>query len=80
MVPIGDHPILWHIMQTYSHYGFKRFILCLGYKADVIKSYFLNYPTMNSDFTIERFKEAYNADLANGLGNLVARVIRAPSR
>jgi glucose-1-phosphate cytidylyltransferase len=53
MVPIGDHPILWHIMQTYSHYGFKRFILCLGYKAEVIKSYFLNYPTMNSDFTIE---------------------------
>ncbi len=53
MVPVGNHPILWHIMRTYSHYGFKNFILCLGYKADVIKSYFLNYPTMNSDFTIE---------------------------
>jgi glucose-1-phosphate cytidylyltransferase len=53
MVPIGNHPILWHIMRTYSHYSFKTFILCLGYKADVIKSYFLNYPTMNSDFTIE---------------------------
>ena len=52
MVPVGNHPILWHIMQTYSHRGFKNFILCLGYKADVIKSYFLNYPTMNSDFTI----------------------------
>lgn len=52
MVPVGNHPILWHIMRTYSHYGFKNFVLCLGYKADVIKSYFLNYPTMNSDFTI----------------------------
>jgi glucose-1-phosphate cytidylyltransferase len=53
MVPIGNHPILWHIMRTYSHHGFKNFILCLGYKAEVIKSYFLNYPTMNSDFTVE---------------------------
>jgi len=53
MVPIGSHPILWHIMRSYSHYGFKSFVLCLGYKAEVIKSYFLNYPTLNSDFTIE---------------------------
>jgi glucose-1-phosphate cytidylyltransferase len=53
MVPIGNHPILWHIMRTYSRYGFKKFVLCLGYKAEVIKSYFLNYPSMNSDFTIE---------------------------
>ena len=53
MVPIGNHPVLWHIMRTYSHHGFKTFILCLGYKAEVIKSYFLNYPTLNSDFTIE---------------------------
>jgi glucose-1-phosphate cytidylyltransferase len=53
MVPVGNYPILWHIMRTYSHHGFRRFILCLGYKADVIKSYFLNYPTMYSDFTIE---------------------------
>ena len=53
MVPVGNHPILWHIMRTYAHYGFKNFILCLGYKSDVIKSYFLDYPAMNSDFTIE---------------------------
>jgi glucose-1-phosphate cytidylyltransferase len=52
MVPIGNYPILWHIMHTYSYHGFRNFILCLGYKAEVIKSYFLNYPTMNSDFTI----------------------------
>ena len=53
MVPIGSHPILWHIMRSYSHFGFRKFVLCLGYKADVIKSYFLNYTSMNSDFTVE---------------------------
>jgi glucose-1-phosphate cytidylyltransferase len=53
MVPVGNHPILWHIMRTYSYHGFKHFVLCLGYKAEVIKSYFLEYPAMNSDFTIE---------------------------
>jgi len=53
MVPIGGRPILWHIMQAYAHHGFRRFILCLGYKGEVIKSYFLNYASMNSDFTVE---------------------------
>jgi glucose-1-phosphate cytidylyltransferase len=53
MVPVGNHPVLWHIMRTYAHHGFKNFVLCLGYKAEVIKSYFLNYATMNSDFTVE---------------------------
>ncbi len=53
MVPIGNYPILWHIMRSYSFHGFKTFVLCLGYKAEVIKTYFLNYPTVNSDFTIE---------------------------
>lgn len=53
MVPIGSRPILWHIMHTYAHYGFKRFVLCCGYKAEVIKAYFLNYASMNSDFTVE---------------------------
>lgn len=52
MVPIGNHPIVWHIMRTYAHHGFKRFVLCLGYKAEVIKAYFLNYTSMNSDFTV----------------------------
>ncbi len=53
MVPIGNRPILWHIMHTYAHYGFKKFVLCLGYKAEVIKAYFLNYASLNSDFTVE---------------------------
>ncbi|MBV8256438.1 MAG: glucose-1-phosphate cytidylyltransferase [Actinobacteria bacterium] len=53
MVPVGGQPILWHIMQTYSHWGFRRFVLCLGFKAEVIKSYFLNYSSMRSDFTVD---------------------------
>lgn len=52
MVPIGNYPILWHIMRKYARHGFKRFVLCLGYKSEVIKSYFLNYASMNSDFTV----------------------------
>ena len=43
MVPIGYRPILWHVMKYYAHFGHKDFILCLGYKADVIKRYFLEY-------------------------------------
>jgi glucose-1-phosphate cytidylyltransferase len=53
MVPVGNRPIVWHIMRTYAHHGFRRFVLCLGYKAEVVKSYFLNYASMNSDFTVE---------------------------
>jgi glucose-1-phosphate cytidylyltransferase len=53
MVPIGGRPILWHIMRVYSRFGFRRFILCTGYKSEVIKSYFLNYASMSSDFTVE---------------------------
>ncbi len=52
LVEIGDRPILWHIMKIYAHYGFKDFILCLGYKGEKIKEYFLNYEAMNNDFTI----------------------------
>ena len=43
MVTIGYRPILWHIMKYYAHFGHNEFILCLGWKADVIKNYFLNY-------------------------------------
>ena len=52
MVEIGGRPILWHIMKTYAHYGFNDFVLCLGYKGNIIKDYFLNYEAMNNDFTI----------------------------
>lgn len=53
MVPIGKHPILWHIMHTYRRHGFRKFILCTGFKSEIIKSYFLNYASMNSDFTVD---------------------------
>lgn len=53
MVPIGQRPILWHIMNHYAKYGYKEFVLALGYKAEIIKYFFLNYPTLNSDFTID---------------------------
>jgi len=52
MVQVGSKPILWHIMKIYAHYGHKDFVICLGYKGDMIKEYFLNYEMMNNDFTI----------------------------
>jgi len=55
LVPIGYRPILWHVMRYYAHYVHKDFILCLGYKADKIKEYFLNYNEFsNNDFTMRR--------------------------
>jgi glucose-1-phosphate cytidylyltransferase len=53
MVEIGGKPILWHIMKTYSHYGYNDFIICLGYKGFYIKEYFMDYYMHNSDMTIE---------------------------
>lgn len=53
MIEIGSMPILWHIMKTYSFYGFNEFILCLGYKGKVIKDYFYNYDMRSNDFTID---------------------------
>lgn len=52
MVPIGGHPILTHIMNIYSSKGHKDFILALGYKAEIVKQFFLNYPSLNTDFTV----------------------------
>ncbi len=52
MVEIGGKPILWHIMNHYASYGYKDFIIALGYKGEVIKNFFLQYYTLNNDFTI----------------------------
>ncbi len=52
MVDVGGRPIVWHIMKNFAHFGFRDFILCLGYKGQTIKDYFLNYEAMNNDFTI----------------------------
>jgi len=53
MVEIGGKPILWHIMKIYSHYGFNRFILALGYKGDQIKQYFYNFRMTGVDFSLK---------------------------
>ena len=53
MVEIGGRPILWHIMERYARFGFKEFVLPLGYRGAVIKQYFHDYKTCNSDFTID---------------------------
>ncbi len=52
MVQIGGKPIIWHIMKSYSAYGIKDFVICLGYRGDVIKDYFLHYDYKNKDFTV----------------------------
>lgn len=53
MVEIGGKPVLWHIMKHYAHYGYRDFILALGYKGNVIREYFLNYFNYNSDITVD---------------------------
>lgn len=53
MIEIGRRPILWHIMKIYSHYGFNEFVICAGYKQDVVKNYFANYALYNSDVTFD---------------------------
>jgi len=52
MVDVGGRPILWHIMKSYAHYGFSDFVVCLGYKGDVIRDYFLNYENRHRDVTV----------------------------
>lgn len=52
MVEIGGRPILWHIMKHYAHHGFDEFVIALGYKGDLIKRYFLDYPRVNSNLTV----------------------------
>ncbi|MEI6628189.1 MAG: sugar phosphate nucleotidyltransferase, partial [Alphaproteobacteria bacterium] len=52
MVEVGGRPILWHIMKTYSYYGFDEFVLALGYKADYIKKYFLEYVRHSGNITV----------------------------
>jgi glucose-1-phosphate cytidylyltransferase len=52
LVEVGGRPILWHIMKSYAKAGYREFVLCLGYRGNMIKEYFLNYEAMNNDFTI----------------------------
>ena len=89
MVNIGYRPILWHIMKYYAHFGHKDFILCLGYRADVIKQFFLEYdPCLSSDFTLHNGKREMHlqeSDIADwritcvdtGLGSNIGQRLRA---
>src|ERR1700683_4989263 len=61
MVPIGNRPILWHIMKIYAAYGFNEFILCLGYKGEMIKDFFRNYHWMTSHVTLRLGSEPHLA-------------------
>lgn len=65
MVEIGGKPILWHIMKIYEAHGYSDFVLCLGYKAQTIKEYFLNYYLYNSDVTIELEKNKVDVHFSN---------------
>jgi glucose-1-phosphate cytidylyltransferase len=69
MIPIGYRPILWHLMKYYAHFGHKEFILCLGYRGDVIKDYFLNYnECLSNDFVMSeggRKLELVNSDISD---------------
>jgi glucose-1-phosphate cytidylyltransferase len=69
MIPIGHRPILWHVMKYYAHFGHKDFILCLGYRSDLIKNYFLNYDEcLSNDFVISaggKKVELLGADIAD---------------
>ncbi|MFZ3581670.1 glucose-1-phosphate cytidylyltransferase [Loktanella sp. DJP18] len=69
MIEIGHKPILWHIMQIYSHFGHDRFVLCTGYKGDVIKKYFLNYRHFSQDIEV---------DLAKGQVRTIGETVTAP--
>ena len=64
MVTIGYRPILWHVMKYYAHFGHKDFILCLGYRGDVIKNYFLNY----SECAVERLRAVRRRQEARAAG------------
>jgi glucose-1-phosphate cytidylyltransferase len=52
LVNVGDMPLLWHLMKTYAHFGYKDFILCLGYKGEMIKDYFLHFEEWTNNFTL----------------------------
>jgi len=92
MVQIGYRPILWHVMKYYAHYGHRDFILCLGYRADAIKNYFLNYNECTSnDFVLSgggKKLELYNSDTHDwritfadtGIGSNIGQRLRAVAK
>lgn len=69
MVTIGGKPILWHIMKSYSHFGFNEFVILLGYQGVKIKEYFFNYHMLNNDFTIDLGDNSLRFAAANNVEN-----------
>ena len=71
MVLVGGKPIIWHIMKSYSTYGFREFVLALGYKSEYIKEYFLNQKAITNDFTLEtkNHKTTFHLENKNGKDN-----------
>ena len=67
MIEIGGKPILWHIMKTYSHFGFNDFIVALGYKGTMIKDYFVNKKYHDNDFTLDTAKHKISHHKSRGL-------------
>ena len=82
MIPIGERPILWHIMRYYSSFGYHEFVLCLGYKAEVVKEYFLDYQeAMTNDFVLRdggRSIELLSTDIHDWSISFVNTGLRAP--
>ena len=66
LIKIGPYPILWHIMKIYAHFGYTDFILCLGYKSEMIKEYFRAYPFDTRDFTLNLRTGARTFHVGNG--------------
>ena len=81
MVPLGYRPLLWHVMKYYAHYGHNDFILCLGYRGDVIKQFFLNYEEcLSNDFVLSeggRKRELLNSDIQDWRITFVETGLRA---
>ena len=76
LIPVGNFPILWHIMKYYASYGHKEFVLCLGYKAHLIKEFFLNYQTRTSSLSLSlgdpsSLRYPHNHDESDWLVHLV---------
>jgi len=65
MVEIGSEPIVWHIMNIYSHFDYNEFVICLGYKGNVIKDYFINYSNMHSNLRVDLSTGNVHADAGN---------------
>ena len=72
MVEIGEMPILWHIMKYYTAFSFNEFVLALGYKAEIIKTYFLNYSQISGDMYLDFKKKIFqNPEISQKTGKFI---------